>query len=361
MRDAAAFALLRHRIAGLAPGEPVAEPLVSTSTFVLGDAPPPDAIYGRYANPTMTGAEERLAAIEGAPCVLSASGMAAIAGAVTALGPGGTVVVPSDGYFHSRVLVRDVLGPLGLPSREVATGDVGAADLSDASVVLVETPSNPGLEVVDVAALAARCRAAGARLVVDNTFCTGLIQRPLEMGADVVVSADTKAAGGHSDLLLGHAATADAAIEARLRDVRKFTGAVPGAFECWLLSRSLETLELRLERMCRNAAALADLIAQAVPVSYPGRADHPGRALAARQMAAPGLVLGAIFPDRAAAERFVAGAGIVSATSFGGTHTSADRRARWGDAVPEGFLRIAAGVEPTAPLIEAAGRGLAAL
>ena len=360
--QAAAMRLLHHRTARLADGDPVAEPLIPTTTFRLGDQPAPDAIYSRYANPTLDGAEARLAEVEGAPAVLSTSGMAAIAGVMLAsLKAGDRVVVPADGYFHTRVLAGDILAPLGVEAVEVATGDLPDADLSGVALVVVETPSNPGLEIVDLPALAARCRAAGARLCVDNTFCTGLLQRPLALGADVVVAADTKAAGGHSDLLLGHAATADPALEARLRDVRKFTGAVPGAFEAWLLSRSLETLELRLERMCASAAAVADRLAEAaVAVSYPGRPDHPGHGLAARQMVAPGFVVGATFDGRAAAERFLDGSGILRATSFGGTHTSADRRARWGDAVPEGFLRLSVGIEPAGPLLAAIEAGLAA-
>ena len=360
MRDDDVMALLHHRTARLADGDPVAEPLVATSTFRLGDQPPPDAIYGRYATPNVEAAERRLAHLEGAPCILSPSGMAAISGVMLALcRAGDRIVLPSDGYFHSRVVAGDTLSGLGLDVVEVPTPALAEADLSGAAMVLCETPSNPGLDLVDIAALADRAHAAEAVLVVDNTVCTGLLQRPLDLGADVVVAADTKAAGGHSDLILGHAATRDAAMEDRLRAIRKFTGAIPGPFEAWMLSRSLETLEIRLERMCANAAAMADALRHAgIPVRWPGAADHPQRALAERQMASGGLVVGAAFPSRAAADAFRDGAGLLSATSFGGTHTSVDRRARWGDAVPEGFLRIACGIEPTRPLMDAVARGL---
>ena len=350
--QAAALRLLHHRVSRLEDGEPVAEPLVTTSTFRLGDQPPDDAIYGRYATPNVLACEGRLAELEGASCVLFAAGMGAIAGVMLAtLKAGSRVVLPSDGYFHSRVVAGDILAPFGVEAVEVPTREMAHADLSGAALVLVETPSNPGLDLVDLRALAGRAHAAGARLAVDNTFCTGLLQRPLALGADVVVAADTKAAGGHSDLILGHAATADPALEARLRAIRKFAGMIPGPFEAWMLSRSLETLELRIGRMCANAAMLAEALAAAgVAVRWPGAEGHPDRDLAARQMAAPGLVLGATFADRAAAEGFARRAGLLEATSFGGTHTSVDRRARWGDAVPDGFLRIAAGIEPTAPL-----------
>ena len=363
MRADAVMALLHARLATLADGDPVAEPLVTTSTFRLGDQPPPDAIYGRYETANVRAAEDRLSHVEGAPCILFAAGMGAIAATILATcRTGDVVLVPADGYFHSRVLLGDVLAPFGISARECPTPDLATADLDGIRLILAETPSNPRLDLLDLAALSARSRAAGALLAIDNTFCTGLIQRPLDLGADIVVAADTKAAGGHSDLILGHAATRDPAIEARLRDVRKFAGMVPGPFEAWMLSRSLETLDLRLERMCANAAALARHLSDAgVAVRYPGLADHPGHALARRQMPAFGHVLGATFADRAAAEAFLSESGILPATSFGGTHTSADRRARWGDDVPEGFLRISAGIEPVAALTARVAQGLSAI
>ncbi len=359
-RAQAVMDLLHVRTGRLAPGDPVAEPLVGSSTFALGEDPAGDAVYSRYGNPNLNAAEERLACVDGAPCVLSASGMAAIAGVLIATcRQGDRVVLPSDGYFHSRVLIAEVLAPLGVEAVTVPTRELVHADLGGAAIVLCESPSNPALELVDLPALADRCRDADAVLCVDNTLMTGLLQRPLDLGADVVVAADTKAAGGHSDLVLGHAATRDAELEQRLRDIRKFTGAVPGPFETWLLSRSLETLDLRLERMCANAAALADLLVDhGVGVTYPGRSEHPDAELAARQMRSPGFVLGATFPTQATAEAFRDGMGLVDATSFGGAHSSADRRARWGDAVPEGFLRISAGIEPTEPLLDRAADAL---
>ncbi|MFO6464354.1 cystathionine gamma-lyase [Jannaschia sp. KMU-145] len=357
--------LLHHRTSRLADGDPVAEPMVSTSTFRLGDQPAPDAIYGRYATPTVQACEARLAAVEGAPSLLFASGMAAIAGVMlSVLKTGDRVLVPADGYFHTRVLAGETLAPLGVEMVTVPTREMLGADLSDVALVLVETPSNPALDLIDLGALSARCRAAGALLAVDNTFCTGLLQRPLALGADITLASDTKAAGGHSDLILGHVATVDADLMERLAATRKFTGAIPGPFEAWMLSRSLETLELRLERMCRSARSVAERLASddRVAVRFPGLADHPDHALARTQMHAPGFVIGATFPDRTAADRFIAAAGcILPATSFGSTHTSADRRARWGDAVPEGFLRLSIGIEPEAPLLSAIDRGLAAL
>lgn len=360
--QAAAMAALHHRTARLSDGDPVAEPLVTTSTFQLGDQPPSDGIYGRYETLNVTACEGRLAAIEAAPCVLFAAGMGAIAAVMFAvLEQGAKVILPSDGYMHSRVLAGDILAPFGVEAVEIPTRDLPDADLTGATLVLAETPSNPGLDLIDIAALARRAHAAGAKLAIDNTFCTGLLQRPLDLGADIVVAADTKAAGGHSDLILGHAATRDPGVEERLRTIRKFAGMIPGPFEAWMLSRSLETLELRLARMGDNARLMAETLAPHVPVIWPGLPDHPDHALANRQMHAPGSVLSATFANRAEAERFLNAAGLVAATSFGGTHSSADRRARWGDAVPEGFLRLSAGIEPPAPLKTALEQGLAAI
>ncbi|KIT17549.1 cystathionine gamma-lyase [Jannaschia aquimarina] len=362
--QAAAMALLHHRTSRLAEGDPVAEPMLTTATFRLGDQPAQDAIYGRYATPTVTACEGRLSEIEGAPALLFASGMAAIAAVMLATcRAGDRILLPADGYFHTRVLGGEMLAGMGIETVEVQTRDLGDADLAGIRLAMIETPSNPALDLVDLAAFSARTREAGALLAVDNTFATGFLQRPLELGADIVVASDTKAAGGHSDLILGHVATRDEALHDRLADVRKFAGSIPGPFEAWLLSRSLETLELRLERMCANAAAVAARLAAAdLAVTYPGRPDHPDHALAATQMRAPGFVIGTDFGSKAAAERFIAASGaILSATSFGSTHTSADRRARWGDAVPEGYLRLSVGIEPQAPLLDAIGRGLAAI
>ncbi|MEM7642550.1 MAG: cystathionine gamma-lyase [Pseudomonadota bacterium] len=360
----AVFRLLHQRTSRIATGEPVAEPLVTTSNFKIDDQYSPDALYARYATPTVQATEAKLALIEGAEARLFASGMAAISAVMLAsLKVGDRVLLPSDGYFHTRIVAEDILAPLGVRTVTVPTLDIPDTDLTGITLVLVETPSNPGLHLLDLKALAARAHGVGALLAIDNTFATGLLQRPLDLGADMVVASDTKAAGGHSDLILGHVACRDAARLARIEAVRKFTGAIPGPFEAWMLNRSLDTLELRLARMCENAAAAADLLAAhpKAHVTYPGRPDHPGHALARTQMRAPGFLLGLTLPDVAAADRFVAAASILPATSFGGTHTSADRRARFGDAVPEGFLRLSLGIEPTSALLAALTRGLAAL
>lgn len=360
----AVFQLLHHRTNRIGTGDPVAEPLVTTSNFKIDDQYSPDALYARYATPNVQATEAKLALIEGAPTRLFASGMAAISAVMLAtLKAGDRVLLPSDGYFHTRIVADDILAPMGIETVTAPSLDLTVTDLTGMALVLAETPSNPDLHLLDLACLAARCAAAGAVLAIDNTFATGLLQRPLDLGADIVVASDTKASGGHSDLILGHVACRDARRLDRIEAVRKFTGSIPGAFEAWMLGRSLDTLELRLARMCENAAAAADMLAAhpQTQVTYPGRPDHPAHTLAAAQMRAPGFLLGLTLPDVAAADRFVAAAGILPATSFGGTHTSADRRARFGDAVPDGFLRVSLGIEPTSALLDALRRGHAAI
>jgi cystathionine gamma-lyase len=236
--------------------------------------------------------------------------------------------------------------------------------LPSVGLVWVETPSNPRLDVVDIAAVARATHDAGALLVVDNTLATPLGQTPLALGADLVVASGSKHLSGHSDLILGYAATRDGAVATQLREWRTQTGSIPGPFEAWLGHRSIATLAVRLERQCANAVALAELIAARPEVSlvrYPGLEGDPAHAIARRQMRAFGSVLGFVLPDREWAERFLGRAElVVEATSFGGVHTSAERRARWGwDAVPEGWVRLSAGIEDTDDLVADVERALA--
>lgn len=342
---------LHHRNARLAAGDPLAPPIVPTSTYWLPGDPAGEYQYGRWANPTWAALEGALGELEDAEVVTLPSGMAAIAAVFYAtLKQGDRVLLPSDGYYTTRALVEKFLVPLGVRFDTCATAEVERAPLQGYRLVWVETPSNPGLDVADIAAVARRAHAVGALVVVDNTTMTPLGQRPLELGADLVVSADTKGVAGHSDVLFGHVAARDASLIAQARDWRRHAGCIPGPFEAWLVHRGLETLELRFERMCGNAEALVALLAEhpkVQRVAYPGLAAHPAHALARRQMRRFGALIGLTLPDRDAAERFVGGCRFVRpATSFGGVHTSAERRARWGDAVPEGFIRLSVGCEP---------------
>jgi cystathionine gamma-lyase len=229
-------------------------------------------------------------------------------------------------------------------------------DLDGARRVLLETPSNPQLDVCDIAAVARATHAAGAVLAVDNTTATPLGQRPLELGADLTIGSDTKALTGHSDLLLGHVSTTDDELYARVQAWRNHTGGTPGPFEAWLGHRSMSTLDLRLTRQAENAAAVAELLAghPAVRgVRWPWRPEDPSFALASRQMLRPNGVVSAELPDEAAVGRLLGASRLwVAATSFGGVHSTVDRRAQWGgDAVPGGFVRFSCGIEDTADLV----------
>lgn len=345
-------------------------PLLPGPTFagtyhLRGDPSQHVDVYGRDDNPTWRGLEAAIGQLEGGHAVGFASGMAAVAAVLLALSePERAVVVPSDGYIGVRTIARDHLAARGLPVRLVATDQRAIEqELAGAGMVWVETPSNPRLDVVDIAALAQATREAGALLVVDNTLATPLGQTPLELGADLVVASGSKHLSGHSDLILGYVAARERATAVRLHDWRTLTGAIPGPFEAWLAHRSIATLGLRLERQCANAAALAKLLADREEVSvvrYPGLERDPSHAVARRQMRGFGSLLGFVLPDLDWAERFLDRTElVVAATSFGGVHSSAERRARWAsDNVPDAWIRFSAGIEDTEDLVADVERAL---
>lgn len=342
---------LHHRAEGLQKGDPVALPLTTSTTYHLPEVTGARHFYARNGTPTWDAVEAQLALLEEAEVVSFASGMGAISAALLAcLGQGAKLIIPSDGYYVTRAFSAAFMAPYGVEVIEIPTLDFATADFTGAAVVYLETPSNPGLDVVDIAAIAARAHAAGAKVIVDNTTMTALLQRPLDLGADLVVAADTKAPSGHSDALFGHVAGRDTALMARVRDWRRLSGAVPGGMEAWLVHRGIETLELRLERMCASALQIATRL-QAHPavrdLRYPGLPSDPAYALSCQQMQGFGFLLSFTLKDAATAEAFITKAKyLVQATSFGGTHSAAERRARWGDQVAEGFIRLSVGIEP---------------
>jgi cystathionine gamma-lyase len=346
--------LLHHRKAGLALGDPITPPIVASTTFHLPEAQAP-YYYGRSNTPTWEAVEAQLSLLEDAECVAFPSGMAAISAALFAtLKAGDRLVIPSDGYYVTRLLSQEFLSALGVQLVQLATTDFATADFTGAAVVYLETPSNPGLDTVDIAAIAAKAHAAGAVVIVDNTTMTPLLQRPLDLGADLVVAADTKAPAGHSDALFGHVAGRDTARMGRVRDWRRISGAVPGPFEAFLVHRGLETLELRLERMCRSAQTIAERLVghpKLRALRYPGLPGDPSHAMVGGQMANGGFLIGLTLDSAEEAEAFLARCPLIEqATSFGSTHTAGERRSRWGDAVPDGFIRLSIGVEPVEPL-----------
>jgi cystathionine gamma-lyase len=356
--------LLHHRKPALGQGDPVVPPIVASATFHLPSVQSGGQFYGRNGNPSWDAVEAQLAILEDAEVVSFPSGMAAIAAALFAtLKAGDRLIVPSDGYYVTRVLSEGFLKPLGIVVVQIPTAAYETADFAGAAVVYLETPSNPGLDVVDIAAVAARAKAAGARVIADNTTMTPLLQRPLDLGADLTVAADTKAPAGHSDVLFGHVAGRDAALMARVRDWRRMAGAIPGPFEAFLVHRGIETLELRLERMCATAEIIAGRLASHAAIRdlrYPGLASDPSHRMVGGQMANGGFLIGFTLRDAEVAEGFLSRCPyIAQSTSFGGTHSAGERRARWGDAVPEGFIRLSVGIEPVEVLWSAIEAALA--
>jgi cystathionine gamma-synthase len=271
-------------------------PIYQTSTYVQeGVARHRGYDYSRSDNPTRRALETCLAALEEARhCVAFGSGMAAIAALAMTVRSGERIVIPDDVYGGTYRLFDKVMGSLGLRYDTVDMTDLAAvrATLADeAALVLAESPTNPRLRVLDLAALAELAHAAGAQFVVDNTFATPYLQRPLRLGADAVVYSATKYLGGHSDLVMGAVTLDDDELAARVRFLQGSAGAVPGPFDSWLLLRGLKTLGVRMRQHCANAERIAAFLREHPAVGrvhYPGLEDFPGHRLARDQMSAAG-------------------------------------------------------------------------
>src|SRR5262245_30359081 len=331
-----------------------------------GDTAAGQYTYGRYHNPTWTQFERALSELEGGAAISYASGMAAVAAVFgTTLRAGDVLVMPSDCYYTARLLADGFFAETGVQVRKAPTAGDGLGQLLDSAKLLwLETPANPGLDVCDIAALVDAAHKKGALVAVDNTTPTVLGQSPLELGADFSVASDSKALTGHSDLILGHVAVRDSVQAEKLLSWRTQIGAVPGPMEVWLAYRSFATLEMRLERQCHNALAIAEYLATRPDINrlrYPGLRADPSHEVAARQMRYYGTVISFVLADRACAEQFLRSCELViEATSFGGVHTTAERRARWGgDQIPDGFIRFSAGCEDSQDIIDDITQALA--
>ncbi len=343
-----------------AAGEPLHPSPVFASTYQhAGDPTGAPFTYGRTANPTWSAYEDALAELEGGPCLVFASGMAAVSAVLcSTLRPGDVVVLPADGYYGARALVQGYLTELGVEVRLVPTGSSGHHDaLRGARLLMLESPSNPTLDVCDLASLSRAAHDAGALVAVDNSTATVLGQRALSFGVDFSVCSDTKAMSGHSDLLLGHVAVRDPALLPALTTWRSEVGAIAGPMETWLAHRSLVTLDVRLRRQCANALSIAEALREHPAVRrcrYPGLPDDPAHEQAAEQMALFGPVLNFTLAGQEEAERWLSRLALVTpATSFGGAHSTAERRARWGgDDVDPGFIRFSAGLEDATDLVD---------
>ncbi|MGW4630652.1 cystathionine gamma-lyase [Streptomyces rubiginosohelvolus] len=341
--------------------EPTLPGPVFAAHFHLSGEPVGPYTYGRETNPTWSHLERAIGELE-APgedvgTTVFASGMAAITAVLLSqVRSGDAVVLPDDGY-QALPLVREQLAAYGVEVRTAPTGgDAQLALLTGAKLLWIESPSNPGLDVCDIRRLVEAAHAAGALVAVDNTLATPIGQRPLELGADFSVASDTKGMTGHGDILLGHVTCREPRLTADVRRWRKVVGAIPGPMEAWLAHRSLSTLQLRIDRQCTTALALAEALAKRTEVTglrYPGLPTDPSYAVATRQMRRFGSVVSFELADRDTAERFLTALRLVDdATSFGGVRSTAERRGRWGgDAVAEGFVRFSVGAEDPEDLL----------
>jgi len=337
---------------GSEPGQPLNVPIVPASNFRAAPGGTAGREYSRDdGTPGWEAFEELIADLEGGPAVCFSSGMAAIAAVLELLPVGARVVAPRDSYTGLRALLEDGAAAGGrwrLRTVDMSRQDELTAAVQEADLVWLETPSNPLLDVVDIAAVAA---ASGALVAVDNTFATPLLQNPLALGADFVVHSATKFIGGHSDLLLGAVVCRRPEDRARLVRRREVAGATPGALECFLALRGARTLAVRLRQSQESAGELARrLVAHPAVgrVRYPGLPDDPHHDLATRQMRGSGAVLGFEVADAGTADAVCAAVRVIaSATSVGGVESTIERRARLPgqEHVPAGLVRLSVGCE----------------
>lgn len=318
-------------------------------------------VYTRDDNPNRQLLEQALSALEGGGRSFAfASGMAAISAVLQSLQAGDHVLVPDDAYYSVHAAVKEVFARWGLEHTLVDMTDRAAVEAAwqpNTRLLWLETPSNPRLKVADIKTLAQLAHHHGALCAVDNTWCTPVLQRPLELGADVVMYSTTKYFGGHSDclsgaLVLGKQASDELA--QRLKNIQKLSGAVPSPFDCWLISRGIKTLKLRLLQQTTNAQQLANFLVQQPAIEavhYPGLSNHPQHAIAAQQMKAG---YGAMLAVQTGADRSAAMAVIgrlklfTAATSLGGVESLIEhRKSVEGPAsqTPENLLRISVGIE----------------
>ena len=338
--------------------------------YAAGD--PGVFLYTRYGNPTMRAAEEKIAALEqGEDCILTASGLAAeLAAALTLCKSGDEIVSMLDIYGGTRKLFSSLLGRCGIATRFVPFAElhnIDACFTPRTRMLFLETPTNPTLRCADVAALSARAHRRKIPVVVDNTFATPILQKPLALGADIVVHSATKYLGGHSDLTAG-AIIASNRWTKPIRDTMILSGACSDPGVAYLLLRGLKTLDIRVERACRNAAIVAKYLAgheRVLRVFYPGLPDSPSHNLAAAQMSDFGAIVSFdIRGGGAAAERFIDALKLwYLATSLGGvestvsypvlsSHSNASRRELRLLGVSPATIRLSVGIEGATDLVK---------
>ncbi len=329
------------------PDQPLNTPITMASTYVAGGA----LEYGRYTNPTWTAFEDALGALEGGRCLAFASGLAAVGTLFDLVGNGEKVVAPRHSYNGSLMQLTD----LELRARvkpvlvDITDTEAVAAACEDASLVWLESPTNPAMEVADIPAITEAAHGAGAYVVVDNTFATPILQQPLQWGVDLVLHSATKYISGHSDVLMGAVITRDDELYDVLKGRRDLFGAIPGTFEAWLALRGLRTLALRVERAQTNAQELVRRLrerADVTEVRYPGF----------------GGMVAMVLPSGEIADLVQHSTDLwVYATSLGGVESTLERRRRWKSepgTIPEGLIRLSVGIEDVEDLWEDLVRAL---
>ena len=338
--------------------------LSSTYERAADGSYPHGLMYGRADNPTRQLLERTLAGLEGgAAAAAFASGQAAVHALFAALAPGDRVILPSDVYHGVRTMARDLFEPWGLKVESADLWDEGAtaaALAGGARLVWAETPSNPLLRITDIARLAAQAHAAGALLAVDNTWASPALQRPLALGADLVMHSTTKYLGGHGDLLGGAIVTRTVDdLFTRVLAVQKEAGAMQSPFDAWLVLRGIRSLAARMKVHCENAQLVAEFLSARAgvrAVHYPGLEEHPGHEVAMRQMLDTGGMLSIQVEGGAAGAMRVAARVklFTRATSLGSTESLIEhRRSVEGpySTTPEDLLRLSIGLEHPADLI----------
>ena len=317
------------------PDQPLNTPITMASTFVAGG----EREYGRSGNPTWASFEEALGALEGGRALAFSSGLAAITAVLDLVGHGETVVAPRHSYSGTMLQLADLEARGRIRTRLVDVTDTAAVieACDDAALVWLESPTNPALEVADLATISRAAHDAGARVVVDNTFATPLLQRPIETGADVVVHSATKYISGHSDLLMGVLVTPHDELFTVLKGRRELLGSVPGTLEAWLALRGLRTMPLRVERASSNARELARRLADHPAI---GEVRYPGFG------AIVSVVLErASWPPTCSAAAPSCGP---HSTSLGGIESTLERRRRWkaeAPTIPAALVRLSVGCE----------------
>lgn len=317
------------------PDQPLNVPLTLASTYVAGG----DREYGRYGNPTWTAFEDALGSLEGGRCLSFSSGLAAVSTVLDLVGNGSIVVAPRNSYNGTVMQLADLESRGRIHAQLVDITDTEAVvkACADAALVWVESPTNPALEIADIPAITAAAHEAGAYVVVDNTFATPIVQRPLELDVDLVVHSATKYLAGHSDALMGAVVTRDDELYAVLKGRRDLLGAIPGTLESYLALRGMRTLHLRVERASDNAAELARRLGEHPAI---GEVRYPGFGGIVSVVLAQGAMAADLLTHKTSLW--------VHATSLGGVESTFERRRRWKTepaTIPEGLVRLSVGIE----------------